>query len=175
MKLQKLFTELETQRTFIINSLKDVPHDTLNKRPAAKAWSVNMNIEHLIVAEETALIYLKKKMSFAPKLSKSGILPYLRYILLKFVFILPLKFKVPKVIDNLSENSDLATLDKRWAKTRTEMHDFLAAQPDAFFDAAIFKHPLAGKLTAEMMLKFFASHVNRHQGQIVRTLEQVVI
>ncbi len=155
--------------------LKDVPDDMLNKKPGTGQWSVLQVMHHLIIAEQLSEGYVRKKLSFQPELPKSGLAGVWRLLVVKVYFFLPFKFKAPKGVGDevLPEVSTLAGTMDTWRNNRRSLRAYLNSLPESLFDKALYKHPLAGKLTLGQMLEFFDFHIRRHLGQIHRTLEAV--
>ena len=166
---------LDQRISDLLFSLKPIPSDKLNIRPKENEWSVLQIVHHLILAEEGSLKYLKKKLSFNPKLNKVSLSSKLRLKLLTTWAYTPVKFKAPDAISGeaLPAQSTLEEVSNRWKIVRADMRAFLNKLPDDILDKEVYKHPFAGKLSLEGMLIFFEAHLDRHEKQIRRTLKLV--
>ncbi len=166
---------LDQRISDLLFSLKPIPQEKLNIQPKENAWSVLQIVHHLILAEEGSLKYLKKKLSFNPKLNKVSLSSKLRLKLLTTWAYTPVKFKAPDAIggEALPTQSTLEEVSNKWKIVRADMRAFLSKLPDDILDKEVYKHPFAGKLSLEGMLTFFEAHLDRHEKQIRRTLKLV--
>lgn len=166
--------KLNQHTDIIFAELAKYPEDILQKQPNAGTWSASQNIVHLINAERKSLAYLQKKMSFAGSDTvpeKIGARNFFRFALLRTVLALPaIKFKSPATIEPI-EVKNLKDLKADMAALRKEYDTFLSNLSTQWIESALWKHPLAGKLSVRQMLVFFTLHVDRHSRQIERTLK----
>ncbi|HRJ17233.1 MAG TPA: DinB family protein [Saprospiraceae bacterium] len=153
--------------------LKAHSDEHLNRRPGPQQWSVLQVMHHLIQAETLSERYVRKKLSFNPELKPAGIAGAFRLFLVRINFVLPFKYKAPKGVgdDVLPETSTLEETIQQWRKQRESLSELLENLPEGYHAKALYKHPLAGKLSLVQMLHFFEIHIQRHQGQIERTLK----
>lgn len=129
-------------------------------------------MHHLILTEELSLQYVRKKLSFDPKLEKVDFSTMIKQLLLRFYLNVPIKFKAPDAVgdQSLPGFTTLADTRSRWMKVRQEWTQFLEQMPAELEDKAVYKHPLAGRLGWTGMLAFFQYHLERHEKQIRRTM-----
>lgn len=167
------FEALESKRKALFANLKRYNDQLLNTKPSPEAWSVNEIIAHLLTAEEASLKYLQKKTQNTSGEKASGFAGWRRLTLVKFLFALPIKFKVPALVAPAKADYRLTDLENHWAGVRHQTHILLAALNEADLGKTIWKHPLAGKMNIYQMVDFFALHFDRHQKQIERTLQAV--
>ncbi|MCB0568206.1 MAG: DinB family protein [Phaeodactylibacter sp.] len=169
--LQKMDRDLEE----LLGQLSAFDNDVLNRRPADGGWSVMQVMHHLMLAEEGSLRYVKKKLSFDPKLQDAGMQSWVRQFLLRFYLGLPLKFKAPKGVgdDVLPERSDFREAAQRWKASRKDMQDYLAGLPEGLYSKSVYRHPFAGRMSLEGMARFFDGHFERHRKQIERVVAEV--
>lgn len=160
---EKLFTDL-----------KSYSDDVLSARPEPEAWSVFQVMQHLMMAESKSIGYVRKKTSYPEGLKKAALLNRLRKVGLKFFLAMPIKFKAPAIVseEHFRENVSLAGLEKEWREIRGELTHLLENMPPEWLDKEIFRHALAGRMTIDGMLAFFADHFARHRKQIDRTLQK---
>ncbi len=172
-KLNKRLGELDDSLKALLEELKVFSDETLNDRPDEETWSVLQVMQHLKVSENLSMKYVQKKLSFKPKLKRAFLLSPMRLQLLKLYLNSPLKYKAPKVVDTPSfpPDSTFWEVAKQWSQQRQELAEFLQSLPPEMFKKAIYKHPIAGRLSLYGMLDFFQLHFNRHRKQITALLD----
>lgn len=146
----------------------------LNMSAIDGGWSVIQIMHHLILTEEISLRYVRKKLSFQPKLEPAGLNSWLKSVLLKIYLKVPLKFKAPDVVgeDQLPGFTSFKDTRNRWLGIRREWAGFLEQLPPELLDKTVYRHPLAGRLSWTGTLAFFRYHFERHKKQIERTMGQ---
>lgn len=156
----------------LLAALETVPAEALNRRPADGGWSAMQTAWHLLLAEELALAYVRKKLSYGGEFKTVGPGEYWRMWLLKMALVLPIKFRAPKQTSDefLPALSDWQALAARWRAARVAWTDFFESMPANLENKAVFKHPRAGKIGWTQMLDFLEDHLNRHQKQINKAL-----
>ena len=165
----------DTRLGRLMEQLESLSTDQLSKAPAPGQWSVLQIMQHLIISETGSLGYVKKKLSFQPKLEHAGISDWFRRKLLQFYIWAPIKFKAPEVVnvDTKPLTAGFPELKQQWLGFRQELRLYLQQMPETLLDKSIYKHPLGGRLSILGMVEFFDGHFRRHQHQIKRTLERV--
>ena len=171
--VEALYEQLEKTRKDLFSKLEKHPAEKMNTQADPNSWSVVQVMNHLSDAEGGAVNYMTKKLSFNPKLKKAGLKSSLRYALLQTAFYTPIKFKVPEVVGQPSNEESYAQAKQRWEQVRADMKSFLGQLSDEQVNAELFKHPAAGKLNMSQAVKFMQTHFNRHQGQVDRILKAV--
>lgn len=148
--------------------------EQLNRKPGPQQWSVLQVMHHLIQAETLSERYVRKKLSFNPELKPVGLAGAFRLFLVRINFVLPFKYKAPPGVGDgvLPDSSTLEDTIQQWRKQRQSLKELLDGLPEGYHNKALYKHPLAGKLSLVQMLDFFEFHIQRHLGQIERTLRQ---
>ncbi len=169
-KLQQTFDSLETQRSQVFTSLKNLSGEKLNQQPQ-NGWSINQVIAHLITAERLSIVYLHKKIQAVNEVENTGLLEELKMIVLIISQRLPFKFKAPKVVvENTKPSTNLHQLEQEWNAVRNELKIVLEKFNDDQVKRKIYKHVVAGKLNIQQTLLFFREHIIHHQQQIKRLL-----
>jgi uncharacterized damage-inducible protein DinB len=173
--VKQKFDRIDHKLEQLVNDLSHYSHNTLNQPPPDGGWSAMQIMYHMLLAENYAYLYLKKKLSFQPELPDAGIRNYYKTMLLRFYLAAPFKFKAPAGVSDeaLPEESDLKEIAKQWKSNRMQLRDFMNTFPESHYRKSIYKHPFAGKLTLDGMLQFFEGHFDRHRKQILRTLKAV--
>lgn len=159
--VEKLLQELET-----------VDHSALNRTPAKGGWSAGQTAWHLLLAEELALAYVRKKLSFGDTFKTVGWSESWRMFLLKVALLLPIKFRAPQLTSDEYLPSDIKwqELAERWRTLRATWTEFFETMPSGLENKAVFKHPRAGKIGWTQMVAFLDDHLARHRKQIRRAL-----
>lgn len=157
------FDEIESEKSKWIDKIGALnPEDQAAQKDGK--WSVIQHGYHLYLAEKGSLAYVKKKLSFNPKLDKAGIKTYFRGISLWFFMKAPFKFKAPEAVGETHFPVDLTLkmLDDIWNQSRSELQSFLEEVGEKYVGLELYKQPFAGRITLEGMLRFFQLHQERH-------------
>lgn len=169
--LQKLFDSLESQRNTLLNEIKLLSPDKLNKHVPDK-WSTGQVLAHIITAEQLSINYLKKKIQGINETKDTGILGEVKMWVLIISQRLPLKFKAPKgVVEKTPAFETSEQIEQAWNQTRNDLRELLSQFNDTHLNRAVFKHPVAGKLNIQQTLRFFGEHIIHHQPQIKKLLK----
>lgn len=171
-KVESRLKKMDNDLTKLFEELKDYSEKSLNKKPAEGKWSIMQIMHHLILAEGGSAGYVKKKMSFNPKLEKAGMKASWNRFLVVTYLKLPFKVKAPEGVsgEHLPEHSNFWETAKLWKQQRQELKELLSSLPEGSFDKELYKHPLSGKMKISGMLDFFEQHFRRHRKQINKIL-----
>jgi uncharacterized damage-inducible protein DinB len=165
-KLHQLYNSLEFQRIQLLDSLKNLSSEKLNRQPKGK-WSINQIVAHLITAERMSIQYLTKKIQGIDQVDDTRLIEELKMIALIVSQRLPLKFKAPRaVVENTPHSSDLRQLAQEWNTLRIDLKNLLEKIADHQIKRKIYKHVRAGKLNIQQALVFFREHIIHHRSQI---------
>lgn len=166
------FRRMDAQLNQLLEQLKHLSHQQLNRKPNEESWSVMQVLHHLMLVERYAMLYLQKKLSYNPALKKAGLSASLRELALRAYLRSPLKFQAPESISgaNLPAESSFWEIAKQWKLQRAELKSYLESLPPELYSKEVYKHPLAGRLSLKGMMSFFEDHFNRHLRQINRML-----
>lgn len=167
--------DLNAKLDALEEKLSDYSYEELNWSPEPESWSVMQVLNHLYLAEKYSLDYIRKKLSFKPKLRQSNIASRFRAFVLNTYLDLPFKFSAPKGVSTeyLPKESKLEDVMSDWRNMRKELDEFLMTQPDSLFRMMIYKHPIMGRLPIKDMITFYEKHFNRHKKQIKRVLKAI--
>lgn len=163
---------MESDRLSLMQRFAGIPSHKLAERPGPDKWSVAQVMMHLVVAEEGAQAYLKKKLAYGGH-RRAGLLSGLRLALLQLAIRSPFRYKAPAVVADIPDCSFEAA-NERWASVRADMRRTYAELDEAAIGRELFKHPMAGRLSLLQGLAFMHDHMVRHTGQIERTLVAVI-
>jgi uncharacterized damage-inducible protein DinB len=167
--VQERWETLEKEQQQLIKTLSKYSNERLNQKPTDGGWSPMEVIQHLIIAETGTLKYIQKKLSFNPKLEKSGLTQNLKYLGFKIFFRSSIKIKAPvKAIIIFPEFSDFEETIDEWYQARKDFKNWLQNVPDSLWDKQIFKHPIMGRISINHTVSFFYEHQRRHIKQILK-------
>ena len=170
-KKERLLARLErmdVDRLLLLKRLDGIPSEKLAERPGPGKWSVAQVMMHLVVAEESALAYLKKKLEYGGH-RRTGLFAGLRLSLLELAIKLPFRYKAPAIVADIPECS-CEEANERWAAVRGEMRRTYTELDEAVIDHELFKHPMVGRFELLLGIHFMHTHMTRHLGQIERTV-----
>lgn len=174
-KAIKQLDRLDKKLVELISMVSAMTVEERSQNPAPGAWSVLEVMEHLRRAEALSGEYLRKKAMSAKPLSKKSIRSTLREAVLGWYLNAPIKFKAPAIVNEESfpGHLELDGQADEWRRERAQLRSWLSGQPADYFKRQGYRHPLAGRMTVNGMLKFFEWHFDRHRKQIDRTIKKV--
>jgi len=171
-KTTELFFKIEGNRKELFKYLSEYDVDKFNEMPNGK-WSVNQNIQHLLLSEKGTVSYMNKKILAADALDSTSLKNKWSWFMLKTAFHAPFKYKAPGIVNPIKEVFVYENLMRDWEVTRHKLQEFINAYPDKYKNKNIFKHPMAGRANLTMALDFLDFHSARHIGQIKRTIKNI--
>ncbi len=167
------FGIMETERQQLLKQLEPYSSEVLEKKPDENSWSVTEVIYHLVVAEGGALKYMRKKLEVGGH-DKAKATAGLKQRFLNFMVSLPVKYKAPKVVELPSDISiTYAEAVKQWNDVRNGLKSDYGSLDENLIGNELFKHPAMGKMNLVQSVRFMRQHMNRHIGQIEKTLKKV--
>ena len=171
-RIQQRLDSLEGDLDTLFHELDHVDQRSLSIRPDNGGWNVLQIIEHLRMAEFHSYNYILNKAKVMEQLPKKDLLVKWRELNLQLFLNSPFKFKAPAIVNEESFPEELNYDHQKiqWKGSRIEMKEWLIMQPDHYFHLQAYRHPLAGRMGIDGMLKFFHLHFVRHSKQIKRTL-----
>jgi uncharacterized damage-inducible protein DinB len=171
-RLEELFDDLEVQREELLQELKQLSVEALQKHPLEK-WSIAQVVSHLIASEQLSVSYLNKKILGIENTKNTGLKEALKMIVLIISQRLPFKFKAPRmVVDHTPVYKTLDEMVLAWDRTRIELKEVLEKFQDNQIKRKIYKHPVAGMLNIRQALRFFGEHITHHTPQVKNLLKQ---
>ncbi len=171
--LLRQFERLEEDKSRLLRRTEGLDDAKLNQSPGENQWSVIQVFCHLMRAEELSLDYIQKKIKDRSRLQKAGLGSALRSAALALFLRSPLRFKAPARSAEVPEAQDLPTTVSEWDRVRAEWRAMIAAFPVEIQDQAVFRHPVAGRMSLQQALRFMEEHIRHHAKQIDRILAQV--
>ena len=176
-KLKEYFERFDEELDALFSFIKAYSEEELNKKPNEKSWSVVQVMHHLMISEEGALNYVKKKLTLGKEhIKKASATSKLRTMLLVSSLKQPIKLSAPPVAcEGIPDYANIETTQNQWLQQRNELYEFLANQPNEMFEYECYKHPITGRMDIWGMLDFFEVHFQRHFKQIHKTAWKVVL
>ena len=145
----------------IFDKIADFPIGNIKKN-TRNSWSIEEHLYHCYLVEKLSLSYIQKKTLNPQKLISPSLTPYFKLYLLKFILFFKVKLKAPEVVSSFPELIDIDQLHIEWTAVRISLNQTIQSLPDVTLRKGIFKHPLLGRLSMRLTLKFFIFHLNHH-------------
>ena len=166
-QFEKKLNDLDQSLDEMISFLDGLDTEQLHLKPNNK-WSAAQVFEHLHDSEKGTTEYLKKKLQAPPsEVPSGGIKAFISSIVLKRALrSRKNKFRVPKVLSDISEKPDYGKLKGSYLATRKDMRQLVSKIGSRNSKKAYFNHPRAGRLTIGQTLGFLKDHFDRHFDQI---------
>lgn len=180
-EVERLVSEVEAVRARVLECAASIDESLRVRRPADGAWSVAEIVEHLVLAEDFGMRGLWAAVEGARGLagegrdgSSAGVELESMGRSIDEVFLsldLPGRADAPDAV--VPERAGRPT--PYWA-ARLRAHGLLLAElaramTDVGPRAVVMPHFLAGPLDGVQRLQFFRWHLERHLGQMERTIE----
>lgn len=134
-------------------------------RPGAHSWSMVDVVEHLVLAEEGALLSLVKGPRPGARVTmrnRVAVVLVRLYLSAGFRARVPAPRLIPQGVLSLEE------LERRWATVGAALRDRVAGLGQAELRAPKFRHPIAGWLPPVSGFAFLVTHLTHHRRQIDR-------
>lgn len=130
------------------------------------AWSPLQQLEHVMLAEEAMLAWIRSGRDPGRKSLKGA----LSKLSLRVFFALGLKAKapIPQVLPQ--DVPDLGEIQRRWDDTRRDLTDFLEGVTAPTLRQPVFRHPYVGSMDVLESLDFLRLHLRHHHRQITAAL-----
>lgn len=166
-KLIKRFDKLERAREEAVSWI-DSHEDLFREKPDAQTWSLGQVIDHVTKAEAGTLQYVTYKLTEVEKLRAAGFGARVRSTILSAALRSPLRFKAPEVGANPSNELEWSEAKEQWEDLRNRWRSLLKTFPEELAGTAIYRHPVAGRITIEQTLSFMQDHLAHHRRQLER-------
>jgi DinB superfamily len=134
-------------------------------RPDGNGWSMVDVVEHLVLAEEGALLSLTKGPRPGTRVTlrnRVAVVLVRIYLSAGFRARVPVQGIMPK------GGVSLETLEHRWGTVRAQLRDRLAGLSRADLRAPKFRHPVAGWVPPASGFAFLVTHLIHHRRQLDR-------
>jgi uncharacterized damage-inducible protein DinB len=176
-KLLTFFEVFEAELNELFGLLQRYSEEELNHRPNVKTWSAMQIVQHLMLAERSSFLQIKKKLATnREQYKKASKTSKLRAIVLATSLKQPIKLPAPAIhTKDIVDFLTLAAAQQQWLLHRNELYHFLAALSEEDLEREVFKHPVIGIMDVWGMLDYFEAHFLRHAKQINKILWKSVL
>lgn len=164
------FEKLEQKRLALLERLSACTPAQLQQSPGPGQWSPVQVLAHIYNVEIGSLRYIEKKLQYRTGIPPVTLITNFRMWFMKIVLRTPLKFKAPGATATFPEELAFGQLREDWEKERKQLQQLLQTFPEELLHKAVWKHPMAGKLSLAHALEFLELHLDRHTRQIDRIL-----
>jgi hypothetical protein len=159
--LRRLDT-IEKLRSGLLDELAELPPDALTATPIPGKWSILQIVEHLVLAEQSAMSPPTGKGPLRPATLKN----HLRRGIVMFVLRYDIPVKVPTESMVPLGGRSLAELGSTWETQRMMLRALLLSMDAETRGKPLALHAIAGPLTAAQSLLMLEVHLRRHIRQI---------
>lgn len=173
MSYDQQLKTLDRLRGELLSRVEGLDSERFNRSPKEGAWSPAQIVAHVIAAESRSLAYLRKRTQDPAGIPKSGFVAACKSAMLKMVMRSRIKVKAPPGAGEVPERAELAELTEEWDRVRSGWREFVEEFPSELAGRAVYKHPVAGRLSLDQALGFLIEHLDRHAGQLDRALRRV--
>ena len=159
LSLEEVTQKLKDSFVEVQNILSNLTETQVNFKTSEETWSINENLEHIILTGRGILVGIQKTAETNPKLpamTTDKVIDMLHHS--------DFKVKAPEMIVPQGKTSWDDLLED-YAKLQKEVSDFLEKN-DKDLEKVFFPHPLIGELNGLNWLGFIAGHNLRHGEQI---------
>lgn len=161
---------LEEAKTNFIELLEEYSRAERAKLPVS-GWSMLQVMEHVLISEQGALEYLKKKTKAPyseipmhdPNASKSN--------LLKEAMLSEKKWQAPEGLPDPTGSQSFENMQIYWDNLRVKLFELIDGLDANYHNRLVFKHPVVGRLSLVETLEFMTHHIIHHTYQIKRNAE----
>jgi hypothetical protein len=176
-KLKEYFERFDEELNTLFSVIKAYTEEELNKKPNEKSWSVIQIMHHLMISEEGALKYVKRKLAAGEAhIKKASATSKLRAMVLVSSMKQPIKLTAPPIAcEGIPEYASIEETKNQWISQRNRLYAFLSEQSNDILESECYKHPITGRMDIWGMLDFFEAHFQRHFKQINKTAWKVVL
>lgn len=157
---------VEFDRKNLCSDLDSLTISQLQFQKGAEKWNILQILDHVMTSEKLTVLYIKRKTGSAENIVNSGFRSKFRIFALKLAFILPFKYKAPKMSDSTGKNPNYEDLKSEWQEVRDNLKELIQKMDESTLKSEIFKHPIVGMLNMKQTLEFFEIHFNHHRKQI---------
>lgn len=131
-------------------------------------------MEHMSLVERGSVDYLLYKFGRGEGAPRQTARTRLNGKLVVAGLVSPLKFKAPHPVDVLERDLlDAPTLDdvhRVLVEARRDLRRLLQVAPKTWLEGAVYRHPMAGRMSLDDMCLMLLVHHNRHARQVERGL-----
>ncbi|MFO7707333.1 MAG: DinB family protein [Desulfobacterales bacterium] len=166
VELKQLYEALEMKRQNLFDLIYMLSADQTTFRIGPSGWSIQMHLEHVIIAEELIVADIRRLeaeegSNLPPKSPES-----FQLVMQALERDAPVGVPLPEL-----EPTDRASLEEliiRWEKARTGLKRIADSVSEIRLKTPLSRHPVAGSLDARETLEFIGAHLDHHRRNIQR-------
>jgi hypothetical protein len=161
----RMFEEIERERLELVRELGEWPVERQNFRPAEGAWSAVEVVDHVVGSEAATIADVRLGLR-NPQVLGEEERPGLA--VLERALRSERSFKVPAGGVHPDRQRSLSEVASLWEEERSELRVVVEGLTPEEAGNGVFRHPFAGWMTVEEVLKHFSDHLYHHQFQLAR-------
>lgn len=169
--LESKFSELEQEKSRLLDLVKSVSSDKLQIKENEQAWSIIQVFQHILFSESGTLGYVMKKSSSGwhtleveGEIEKQNIHKLLTRLASNE------RYKAPDVLPDPTNDETIEEIQERWEVLRSKWRIFLDQVKEEDLNKLVFRQPAAGMITISATLDFLLSHLRHHEPQLERIM-----
>lgn len=167
-ELSNALEALYQARIDFLKQLEQVPRELRSKHPA-QGWNMLQVMEHIISSEVGTLEYMKKKTQApANDIPVAGEESAAGSEQLKRALRSERKWKMPGVLPDPTGAQSFENMQAYWDGLFEKYRSFLEDLDPDYYNRAIFKHPISGRLNLYQTIEFLIDHIVHHGYQVER-------
>lgn len=163
-RLLKSLIRYENSVHVLLKRWDDLSEQQKQFKPADLSWGMIDLYTHLIQVERHTFVSMQKRVE-SGKFGRPQFKHKRRYALLTLNLILPRRFQVPNQLVEATNHIDTKEISIEWNKHLIQLREFIESLNWQQHSNLIFKHPIAGALTAYQTLGFLYWHLIHHLRQ----------
>ncbi|MEQ9402987.1 MAG: DinB family protein [Cyclobacteriaceae bacterium] len=171
--IENRFQKLIEETDLVFRDLQGIEESDLKKK--GKGWSIIQVLSHLNMSEGLSLQYMNKKVQAGKEMQEVNFINNFKMWVVCGFLGTGLKWKAPSYISNPEGNYTLDEIRKIWEATRSEIRNFIEQYPEELLNHAVYKHPMAGRLSLEQAVDSFVYHQRHHVYQLRRIRKELNI
>lgn len=169
---QPLFTQIEQHFEKLYQQLGLLNEAIIHQPVAENKWSCLQQMVHVNLSFEGTINYIQKKMLQPELIPEAGITNTIKSKLLNRALNSDTRFKAPKGLDVVDVKTTLTAARESTQTQLQRLKEILELYPDTMLKKAVFKHPVAGRITMAQTLAFLDAHLMHHERQIIKFIEK---
>ena len=162
--------QLQADRLALLDAVKGVGEHSLKRPRDDGGWSVLQVLNHVALAEQHTLAYIRKKMQDPSALPRAGAMSFWRMAVVVVALRSPYRAKAPERTAHPDADTTLAAVREHWDGVRRDWQELVDAFPPSLADRAVFRHPRVGMVSLAHTLGFLQAHLDHHRRQIARRI-----
>ena len=131
-------------------------------------------MQHVSLVERASVDYLLYKYGSAEEPPRQSLRTRFNGKSVVAALVSPMKFKAPAPVNvsgqDLLDAPTLGDVTRVLTGARADLRRLLETAPETWLEGAVYRHPVAGRMSLDDMALMLLVHHNRHERQIERGL-----